>query len=122
MSTEAKCAETLELGDPVHVSDAAFWSDPREGDKDVNYCVWPADVGSKRVLVRINTLELGDHDGRPIGIDSAKATKAMEKHRDLIQRLAREKYRPEDSVVTLDVGDFPVVRLHQGARALPGQS
>jgi hypothetical protein len=49
---------------------------------------------------------LSEYDGVPFYIDTAKARKALGRHRELIQRLAASKYKDGDSVVTLDARDF----------------
>jgi hypothetical protein len=55
------------------------------------------------VTVRIPAVALD------VGIDSGKARAALEKHRDLIELRARERYRPGDEVVTLEVRDLKTV-------------
>jgi len=53
-------------------------------------------------------MALGDYDGRPLGIHSGEVEDALTRNRELIQQLAQAKYRDGDTVVTLDVEDFPV--------------
>jgi hypothetical protein len=89
-----------------HTADNQFWEHVSAG-KSMNFVVWPANVGSKFVRVRVSTAALSEYDGENFGIDSAKTKAALERHRELIQQLARSKYRRGDSEVTLDVGDFP---------------
>jgi hypothetical protein len=50
---------------------------------------------------------LGEYEGRALGIHSGEVEAALSRNRDLIQQLARAKYRDSDDQVTLDVGDFP---------------
>jgi hypothetical protein len=87
-------------------TDAQFW-EHESGGKSMNYIVWPADVDSKLVRVRISTTALSEYDGENFAIDVAKTKTALERHRPLIQQLAQSKYRDGDTDVTLDVGDFP---------------
>jgi len=86
-------------------TDNQFWGHV-SGGKSTNFIVWPADVGSKFVRVRISTRALSEYDGESFGIDSAKTRAALARRRATIQQLARSKYRQGDSDVTLDVGDF----------------
>lgn len=87
-------------------TDNQFWEHV-SGGKSMNFVVWPADVGSKLVRVRISSAALSEYDGENFGIDSAKTKAALERHHELIQQLARSKFRQGDSEVTLDIGDFP---------------
>jgi hypothetical protein len=87
---------------------ANFWDHASDGsDRSLNFVLWPADVGADFVRVRISTMALGDYDGKSLGIYSGDVRAALERHRDLIQRLAQSKYRPGDAVMMLDIGDFP---------------
>jgi Protein of unknown function (DUF1488) len=96
----------LILADVPDAADAQFWEHTSRSDASMDFVRWPADVGSKHIIVRISTRALSDHDGEKFEIDTGKVKAALERHRDFIQRLARSKYKQGDNVVTLDVGDF----------------
>jgi hypothetical protein len=98
----------LTLRDVPDPKNADFWdhSDGSEGGS-MNIIVWPADDGAKLVRVRVGLMALGDYDGHALGINSVEIKAALTRHCDLIQQLARAKYRAGDDAVTLDVGDFP---------------
>jgi Protein of unknown function (DUF1488) len=99
----------LTLHNVPNLVDNQFWEHVRHvsGDRTMNYVLWPADVGSAHVNVRISTTALSEYDGRQFAIDIEKVEAALARHRELIQQLAQSKYRQGDSVVTLDIGDFP---------------
>ena len=90
-----------------NTANADTWDHGGDGDKSIYYLVWPADDGPKRVRIRISARAFGDYCSDPFGVDIAKAAHALVRHRDLIQQLAQAKYRPGDSIITLDIGDFP---------------
>jgi hypothetical protein len=71
------------------------------------YLVWPADAGTGFARVLVGVDALGEYDGNDIGVDSTKAKAALEKHRDVIQRLAQSKFREGVADVVLEVDDFP---------------
>ena len=96
----------LRLRDIPNTTDNQFWEHVSAG-KSMNFVVWPADVGSKFVRVRISTAALSEYDGENFAINAAKTRAALKRHRELIQQLALSKYRQGNSDVTLDVGDFP---------------
>jgi hypothetical protein len=93
----------LTLHNVPNLVDNQFW----ERVSGENYVLWPADVGSVNVNVRISTTTLSEYDGKQFTIDIEKVEAALARHRELIQQLAQSKYRQGDSVVTLDIGDFP---------------
>lgn len=98
----------LTLRNVPNPTNVDFWEDRRrETDISLNIIKWPADDGAKLAIVRVGLMALGDYDGQPLGINSAEIEKALSRHRDLIQELARKKYKPGDSDVTIDAGDFP---------------
>jgi hypothetical protein len=71
-------------------------------------CVrWPANDGEKSARVVVIASALGDYEGSAPGMDPHKIKAALERNRDLIEKLARDKIKPGDNIVTLDVGDFP---------------
>ena len=90
-----------------NTANADTWDHGGDGDKSIYYLVWPADDGPKRVRICISTRAFGDYCGDAFGVDIGKAALALVRHRDLIQQLARAKYRPGVSIITLDIGDFP---------------
>ena len=90
-----------------NTANADTWDHGGDGDNSIYYLVWPAEDGPKRVRIRISARALGDYCSDPFGVDIGKAVHALVRHRDLIQQLARAKYRPGDSIITLDIGDFP---------------
>jgi hypothetical protein len=99
----------LTLRDVPETTSADFWDHVNgSDDRSMNFVVWPADAGRQLVRVRISTLALGEYDGKSLGIHTGNVRAALERHRDLIQRLAQAKYGQQPvAVVTLDVGDFP---------------
>ena len=90
-----------------NTANADTWDHGGDGDKSIYYLVWPADDGPKPVRIRISARAFGDYCNDPLSVDIGKAAHALVRHRDLIQQLARAKYRPGDSIITLDIGDFP---------------
>jgi hypothetical protein len=68
---------------------------------------WPANDGEKSARVVVIVSALGDYEGSTLGIAPYKIKAALERNRDLIEKLARDKIKPGDGVVILDVGDFP---------------
>jgi hypothetical protein len=93
-----------EAPDPVNED---FWeTQDIEGITKI-FFRWPADEGSNFVLVRISRDAFNQGTGQSLGIRSDEVRAALVTYRDLIQDLARAKYNPGDTVVTLDVGDFP---------------
>jgi hypothetical protein len=62
-------AHMLTLFGFPNTANADFWDHGGDGDKSINYVVWPADDGPKRVRIRISTLALGDYNGTPFGIE-----------------------------------------------------
>jgi Protein of unknown function (DUF1488) len=96
----------LTLHKVPNLVDNQFWEHV-SGDRTMNYVLWPADVGSAHVNVRISTTALSEYDGGQFTIDIEKIEAALARHRELIQQLARSKYRQGDSVVTLDNRDLP---------------
>ena len=75
-----------------------FW-EPASKGKSMNFVVWPADIGSQLVRVKISTAALSEYDGKNFGIDTAKTRAALERHRELIQKLAQSKYRQGETDV-----------------------
>jgi hypothetical protein len=72
------------------------------------FCVrWPANNGEKSARVVVIVSALGEYEGSALGMDPHKIKAALERNRDLIEKLARDKIKAGDNVVTLDVGDFP---------------
>jgi hypothetical protein len=102
----------LILRDVPNPRNVDFWDhEGGDGDRSMNIILWPADDGPKLVRVRIGLMALGDYDAYPLGINNEEVEDALKRHRDLIQQLARAKYRASDDEVTLDVGDFPAPLL-----------
>jgi hypothetical protein len=72
------------------------------------YCVrWPANDGEKSARVVVIVSALSDYEGGALGMDPHKIKAALDRNRDQIEKLARDKMKAGDNVVTLDVGDFP---------------
>jgi hypothetical protein len=90
----------LKLGNVPDMSQADFWDHGGGRNESVHYVLWPANVGSILVTVRIPASALN------VGIDTGNAKAALERHRGLIERRAQERYRPGDEVVTLQVADL----------------
>jgi len=67
--------------------------------KGKSFAVWPADVDDQddpvKVLVNAETLA-------GTAIDSGRIKTAMEKHREIIEQLARDSYKPGDREVVID--------------------
>jgi hypothetical protein len=87
--------------------DEAFWEYEVSEDIKKTFFRWPAEDGSNFVLVRISRDAFNQGTGQNLGIRNEEVRAALLNYRDLIQDLARAKYRPGDTAVTLDVGDFP---------------
>lgn len=67
------------------------------------FIIWPADVGSELVSVRVDVTALSDHiGGDGLGRHTGKIRAALEQYRDVIQELAQSKYQNGVSEVTLD--------------------
>jgi hypothetical protein len=67
--------------------------------KGKSFAVWPADVDDQddpiKVLINAETLA-------GTAIDSGRIKTAMEKHREIIEQLARDSYKPGDREVVVD--------------------
>ena len=68
---------------------------------------WPATDGEKSARVVVIVSALGEYEGSALGMDPQKIKAALDRNRDLIEKLARDKIKTADNVVMLDVGDFP---------------
>ena len=69
---------------------------------------WPANDGERSARVIVIISALGEYEGSTLGMDPQKIKAALDRNRDLIEKLARDKIKAGDNVVMLDVGDFPV--------------
>jgi hypothetical protein len=69
--------------------------------------VWPADREDHVIRIKIYTDDLFQlSGGRHSSIDLDLIKADLNRHRDVIQELARAKYRFGDTIVTLDLGEL----------------
>jgi hypothetical protein len=86
MSVFAACRSTpiggedfkmLTLREVPDPRNADFWDDTSGSDRSINIIVWPADIGSKLVRVRVGLMALGEFDGNPLGIHTGEIEAAL---------------------------------------------
>lgn len=99
-----------DLGGAPNAVDASFRSDGRETERSIDFIVWPAHDGDRKVNVQISTMELSALAGVPFGIGGAKITTALQNNRRYLERRANDELPAGASEVVLDVGALVPVR------------
>jgi hypothetical protein len=78
-------------------------------NQSINFVLWYAEDAGTLIVVKIDVTAFGDYIGQVLGIDSATVENALRDHRDLIERLARQKYRGGNfGEVKLERSDFAI--------------